>query len=427
MINQGEEKISDFSLKDACIYDAKLQGDEFVGLKYENGKVSVQFPLGYTKSEDEKEIRRDILNLISVLASFSDRKDSFIHASSAKDYSNQFPIHAYMYLISDFMNKGYYSESQALYKKSSSGKINWSRTIKQIRPQLIDDSVIYLDFIRKRTNHNENELISQIHKYLVYESFSKIGWIFSSFMPQKGALAFNANLFRAVVKSKISQTFDEKELMLFQNMLLIIDYKDSTDEAKNFYFGTEHFESVWEGLIDSVFGQDDKEKFYPKCHWFIEGKGQANLNNDIYKKYSLRPDTIMITNRGKENQKIFILDSKYYKYGLSKIPYDLPGTGSIVKQFAYAEFIEREPEKIPHDVKKVLDKKAIYNAFILPGQHDSPLQYFGYSHADYKNEHEKSYSKIYGFTYDIKTLMYKHIPKDKQMIDELAKLITTSL
>ncbi|MCR5494913.1 MAG: LlaJI family restriction endonuclease [Treponema sp.] len=426
MTKMEEEKISDFSLKEACIYDAKLQGDEFVGLKYENGKVSVQFPLGYAKSDDEKEIRRDILNLISVLSSFCDRKDSFIHGSSSKDYSNQFPIQAYMYLISDFLNKGYYFESQSLYKKSSSGKINWSRTIKQIRPQLVDDSVIYLDFIRKRTNHNENELISQIHKCLVYESFAKIGWLFSSFMPQKGPLPFSANLFRAVVKSKISQTFDEKELMLFQNMLLIIDYMDSSAESKTFYFGTEHFESVWEGLIDSVFGQDDKEKFYPKCHWFIEGKGQANLSNDIYKKYSLRPDTIMITNRGKENQKIFILDSKYYKYGLSQYDYDLPGTGSIVKQFAYAEYVEKAPSTLPKDVKKVLNKDEIYNAFILPGKNEGPsmLQYFGYSYADYKNTEEKSYSKIYGFTVDVKSLMYRHIPKDKNLIDELASLIT---
>ncbi len=426
MINQGEEKISDFSLKEACIYDAKLQGDEFVGLKYENGKVSVQFPLGYAKSDDDKEIRRDILNLISVLSSFCDRKDSFIHGSSSKDISKQFPIHAYMYLISDFLNKGYYSESQALYKKSSSGKINWGRTIKQIRPQLVDNSIIYLDFIRKRTNHNENELISQIHKCLVYESFAKIGWIFSSFMPQKGTLSFNANLFRAVIKSKLSQTFDEKQLMLFQNMLQIIDYMDSSAESKTFYFGTEHFESVWEGLIDSVFGENDKERFYPKCHWFIEGKGQANLSNDIYKKYSLRPDTIMITNRGKENQKIFVLDSKYYKYGMSKFDYDLPGTGSIVKQLAYAEYIENCPSSLPADVKKVLKRDEIYNAFILPGRNnkDGPLNYFGYSYSDYKNTEEKSYSKIYGFTFDIKSLMYTHIPKDKRLIEELSNLIT---
>lgn len=425
LANEAEPNTPVFSLKDACVYDAKLNGDEFVGLKHENGKFTINFPLGYKKSDDEKEIRRDTLNLISVLSTFCENEDSFIPDLSSKKLSSQFPIHAYMFLISDFMNNGYYTENESDYRRSASGKINWSRTIKQIRPQIALDSPIYLEFITRRTNHNENELISQIHKTLVYESFLKIGWLFSSFMPQKGSLAFNANLFRAVIKSKIAQSFDEKRLILFHNMLLVIDYIDSSNETKSFYFGTKHFEGVWERLIDTVFGESDKEKFYPKCHWFIEGKGLANLSNDVYKKYSLRPDTIMITDRGKDNQKIFILDSKYYKYGISNLDYDLPGTGSIVKQFAYAEYVENSPSSLPNEVKEVLNKDEIYNAFILPGEKksDSNLHYFGYSYADYKNRTEKSYSKIYGFTLDIKSIMYKHIPKDKKLLNELAELI----
>lgn len=417
---------SEFSLKDVCVYDAKLNGDEFVGFKCENGKFKVQFPLGYRKADDEKEIRRDILNLISVLSTFCEHDDSFIPYSSSKNQSAQFPIHAYIFLISDFMDNGYYTENKPVYRRSSSGKINWGRTIKQVRPQIVHDSAVYLDFITRRTNHNENELISQIHKTLVYESFSKIGWIFSSFMPQKGSLAFNANLFRAVVKSKIAQSFDEKRLMLFHSMLLVIDYMDSSDDEKTFYFGTEHFEGVWERLVDSVFGEPNKEKFYPKCHWFIEGKGQANLSNDVYKKYSLRPDTIMITNRGKENQRIFVLDSKYYKYGASFENHDLPGTDSIVKQIAYAEFIERAPDSLPADVKTALNTNEIYNAFILPGKlHDDSktLEYFGYSYADYKDKCGKSYSKIHGFILDVKNIMQNHSKKDSSFIEALSQRI----
>ena len=68
-------------------------------------------------------------------------------------------------------------------------KINWNRTIKQIRPQIdYNDNIIYLDFITRKTNYNEAELITLIHKYCVHESFSKIGFLFSSFMPQKSPL-----------------------------------------------------------------------------------------------------------------------------------------------------------------------------------------------------------------------------------------------
>ena len=424
MNNTEDFPLSNTSLKDICVYDAKLRGDEFVGIKYENGHFRVQFPLGYSAATDENEIRKDILNLVSVLSSFSDDEESFVLNDAQKAQSKAFPIHAYMFLIKDFLQNGYYSERETVYSRASSGKINWGRTIKQVKPQLVEDSSVYLEFVTRKTNHNENELISQIHRTLVFESFSKIGWLFSSFAPQKGGLKFNANLFRSVLNSKISQTFEEKKLLLFKNMLAIIDYMDSSSEEKSFYYGTEHFEGVWERLVDTVFGESDKEKFYPKCRWFIKGKGEAKFGSDIYKKYFLRPDTIMITNRGRPGQKIFVLDSKYYKYGVSKRDYDLPGTGSIVKQLAYAEFIEGKPNSLPGDVKNALDENEIYNAFILPGRLEDgkKLEYFGYSCADFKVD-GKPYSKIHGLTIDMKFLMHHHIPNDKKLTADLADAI----
>lgn len=52
----------------------------------------------------------------------------------------------------------------------------------------------------------------------------------------------------------------------------------------------------------------------------------------------------MITNRGKDSQKVFVLDSKYYRYGETKNPNHLPDSSSVVKQIAYAQYIEN-PEK----------------------------------------------------------------------------------
>lgn len=123
------------SLSDICVYDAKFFGDEFVGLKYENEKLSVYFPLGYSKSESDKDVRKDILNLISVLATFSDHKQSFFPAHfSGNQTQKAFPIQAYIQIISDFLNHGYYTESESVFKRGASGKVSWSRTIKKVRP-----------------------------------------------------------------------------------------------------------------------------------------------------------------------------------------------------------------------------------------------------------------------------------------------------
>ena len=53
-----------------CVYNSKLDGKEFVGLKYENNNLHIYFPLGYKKATSEKEFKKDILNLFSVLTEF---------------------------------------------------------------------------------------------------------------------------------------------------------------------------------------------------------------------------------------------------------------------------------------------------------------------------------------------------------------------
>lgn len=422
------------SLKDFCVYfDNSRQNDlsenevdKFVGLKYSENKLQIYFPVGYAHSDsaDEKQIRKEILNLISVLSSFGE-KCEMLKASDLFSKSSDvlFPIHAYLFIISDFLNHGYFTQKETVYKKSSSGKINWSRTIKQVRPQLVNESIFYFDFITQHTDYNQNELISQIHKYCVWECFSKIGYLFSSFIPQKPAIKFNKILFNSVIKIQAAKTFNENNLLLFKNMLDVINYLDSSNENKNFIYGTQNFHHIWEALVDSVYGEKDKEKFYPKVYWKL--KNGKSYSQDKFN--SLRPDTIMITNRGKPGQKIFVIDSKYYRYGATKNPNHLPDSSSVVKQIAYAQYIENPNNKIPDDVQKNLNPQKIYNAFIMPSDNQLP-QNIGYTSADYvfpqtDTEPVSSYSKIHGILLDIKQLMFRHIPRDKDAIETLRKAI----
>lgn len=213
-------------------------------------------------------------------------------------------------------------------------------------------------------------------------------------------------------------------------MLDVINYLDSSNENKNFIYGTNNFHHIWESLVDQVYGEKDKEKFYPKVYWKLKNQNlnQQKLFDFSNSKFnSLCPDTIMITNRGKPGQKIFVLDSKYYRYGATKNPNHLPDSSSVVKQIAYAQYIENTNNKIPKDVKKNITPQKIYNAFIMPSDNPFP-QNIGYSSADYvfpqtQTNAEKSYYKIYGILLDIKQLMFRHIPRDKEAIITLSILI----
>lgn len=440
MNSANDVRNKNVSLSDLCVYfDAENSRDEetglvdkFVGLRFVDGKLSIHFPVGYAKPEnaDDRQIRLDILNLISVLSSFG-TPESLLHQTDIRIKSTQvtFPIHAYLFVINDFLNHGYYKPKEQIYKRASSGKISWSRTIKQVRPQIANENAVYLEFITHRTNHNEAELITLIHKFCVHESFCKLGFLFSSFVPAKPPIAFNKNFFTSILQAKIAHTFNENEILLFKNMLDIILYLDSSSDKENFIFGTNNFHHIWEQLVDSVYGEKDKEKFYPKVYWRLNGSKADFSFGNSEKRNSLRPDTIMIQNRGKPEQKIFVLDSKYYQYGATKNPNHLPDSASVVKQLAYAEYIDNTEirSKLPEDVRFFIKSGNIYNAFIMPADNESP-ENIGYVSAEYvlpqdSEQAEKPYHQIYGILLDIRTLMHSHRPHNIQAIAELAQKI----
>ena len=415
----------DFS--NICIYNSKLDGSEFVGLKYENDALKVYFPLGYHPAANIKEYRKDILNLISVLSEFSEQQESFFENEDlTKKQIVQFPIHAYLYLITDYLNHGYYTERDVIYRQMNKGKISWNKTVRQITPQIVDNNIVFFDFITRNVNHNENHLITLIHQYCVYESFEKIGFLFCDFMPQKPSVEFNAAMFVSVLQMKLAQTFNENQQRLFSNMLSIIRFLDNSNDIKSFYYGTENFAYVWESLVDRVYGISDKERFYPHCFWQI-GKKKIGYSDASFMKYALRPDTIMITERGIQNrQKIFILDSKYYKYGESRSFGDLPTSGSIVKQLAYAQFIDRKEAEQAAGFK--VKSEHIYNAFILPfdSNQSGRMKCVGYASSDYVDlfgTDAKEYYHIHGILLDVKSLMYEHNAHDDTSIAELSKMI----
>ena len=419
MIESKQKGGSSFSLFDACVYNANLtEKDYFVGIKYENESFRVNFPLGYKRASTEDELKKDVLNLLGVLSSKNDRNESFIQTPKMafKD-KVLFPIHAYLYLIKEFLTNGYYFEKEVVYTKSTNGKVNWTKTVRQVKPLFQDEGIFYQEFITRKIKHNEDELISQIHQYCVWESFSKIGWLFSSFVPLKPNLRFNRNLFLSIIKIKRSQTFNEKTMLLFNCMIDIIEFLGKSCDSKNFIYGTNEFEYIWESMIDSAFGEKDKTKYYPHCYWEIDGKEYSSDQLE-FKQSALRPDTIMVTDKGTENQKTFVLDSKYYRYGESRQLNHLPMSGSIIKQIAYAEYIEKEENE-----GRLKKSKSIYNAFIMPyeSKDSTNMKFVGSARTDFKHE-DKPYCKIKAILIDTKWLI-ENYNRNNKMIEELANLI----
>lgn len=391
------------------------QNDNFVGLKFFDGKPLVIFPRGYELSNDENTIRHDIIRLIATIQKFSGRYEGTIIKNSTGDTSLSMPFLSYQYVIYDFLAHGYYTENEVNYIENTKGKINWKRTIQKEQPKINNGNVVYLKFITKTNRINENNLITKIHEFCVYESFTKLGWLFigKDIKPKKPTIKFNRATFISVLKQELGNTFNDRKRMLFQSMLNIISQADDKFGDKfNDAFGVDRFEYVWEGMIDYVFGESNKEEFFPHAKWkIIKRDGSYETQSS-----ALEPDTIMLLDGN-----CYILDAKYYSYGIKlNNPNLLPPSSSIEKQIVYGEFVEEN---------KGYSSNQIYNAFIMPYNaklhNDSePYMFVGIGTADWKPiESNKKYHNVLGILMDTRYLINTYSKHNSMEIETLANMI----
>ena len=453
------------SFADFCVYDAWYSSDEkkdksFVGIRIEDNQPKIYFPMGYRASKPPEDIcKRDFYQLIAVLNDKS--LQSYFSEEDLRKSQLDFPFYAYLSVLQYYLDFGYFVESETIYKKGFSGKISWPRTVKRIKPQVVKDEyghdqVVYLNLITRKTSYREDNLITLVHKFCVKESAQLIGPLYgvSEKEVEDSELLFDYELFAEVIQDKIAATFNDKHLELFHAMLKMVRYLGNKenrgeDGSENEpLFGVNTFAPVWEAMVDKIFGKLPqgvaKDKFNPHLRWndgchdekLDESEEEIVLNDP--KRSTLRPDTIMVCGEG-----TFVLDSKYYKYGLTGFNSHLPGAESVCKQMAYAEYVETRLKEIPagacpeHAERAGMTSRGVYNAFVMPycadaGKWDESNAKFGknglfkmcrvgYIYGDWK-DCQKPYHKIHCILLDMKSVM-RNYASNSAAQDELAQLI----
>ena len=431
------------------------KGSDFVGLNITPDARCVTFPMGYSiTSNDNADItptlRSEILMLIRKISDCEKLQGERVCRINKNDLRHDFPIGSILFLIEDFLNRGsYYTEKEKIMGEGLPGKISWSNTIKRIKPIVSECGIAFLDFIVHKSRIKQDRLITELHKYCVYKSFELLGFLYTAAMPDQGLIneadvKKNRAYYVSFLDSKISETHLEQNAELFVHMKNVIQNFDSEDTISSATYGTNSFHTVWESLVDQVYGtvnRSEMEKYYPCSKW-------KKPNGDWLKNNApLRPDTIMIDD-STEVKRCFILDSKYYSYAAMKndgadVSEDnsqvsvadhgsIPGTDSIQKQITYAEFVDksrtRPTNKCPEKYK--FDPDKIFNVFILPGNvpDGNGIKYIGYAEADWNTQATEGYRKIHGFLLDTKTVMQKRASKDaRKMLAERILRETASL
>jgi len=390
----------DDDLKMHCHINTNEDGDRFVGIKVDSDNAMVYFPIGYQLPEKDNEIRTDIKHLIQVLSEFTTNEDRLLAVNKfAAPQSVDFPINAYKSVIEYYFSIGgkYYTEVDPIYKTSTKGRQNWARTVRNQVPLVQQNNgvsnFIYTEFTVRDVTPNDTKQITQINRFCVYEAFKKLGWLYVPYMPEQPGPHPDIKTSLAILNTKLGNTNDDKKRVLFQAMKDMLMYMDEETSEKQFYFGTDNFDKVWEKLIDRAFGEKDKDKYFPRSRWL--------LDYGRYKeKRPLMPDTIMIY-----NNKYYVLDAKCYKYGVTGIPDHLPDGSSINKQITYGEYLEKN---------KGINNESLFNAFIMPFNTaknyfkiDSVVGNIGEAVGDWRTN-KKYYERIQGIVMDTRHLMYHY-------------------
>lgn len=383
------------------------ENNSFVGLRIKNEEVHFYYPESYDLAsiDNIKAFRNDVINIIHTIILAKSKSTQNNSTDNGTAQTEQFALMSYLWIIRDYLSNGYYRNSEKIFKTNVKGKINWKKTL-ETQPIISNGNVIFNNIVAEVRNDCDNT-ITDAHKWCVFDSVRKIGWLFginekSVFVPKITKPIIKKYI--TTIKKELMRTFDDIKKIRLGHMLKVLTGVDDSDRTKEIVFGVDKYHYVYERMVDCVFSNIiDITKYNPNAKWYLK------KNNFIpTEASSLRPDTIRlepISKNVSNNEKVaYVLDAKFYRFGTTGKEKDLPSTSSIQKQITYGD-------NIVFNLKKNENIINVYNAFILPYNKNNNnfgfngnLEYIGFSKADWRSD-EFSHTCIFAFLIDTKHLV----------------------
>lgn len=365
--------------------------DSFVGLKFIGNEIHFYYPETYRFSMDNPDVRNDIIDLLRTISIAKTTSSQLTNANNRSTGSREFALMSYLWVIKDYLTNGLYVNREKIYKINQNGRIDWKRTMQS--QAIVSKGNIVFPNITVTVKNNIDNLLVEIHRFCLKRSIDYIGWLFnlnSSFIQLPKFTEAKEKLYLATIKRELDHTFDDDKRLRLKHFFNVVTGLDSSNNYE-FAYGVDSYHYVFERMIDSIFGTvKNLRDFYPKAKWQLVKNGYAESDST-----DLRPDTILIN-----GEDVYVLDSKFYRYGFTGNELDLPETTSIQKQITYGDFIKRNVTKIPIH--------RVFNAFVLPYDKKKEifkskenLQYVGFAKSTWKNNTE-NHDIVHTFLIDLK-------------------------
>lgn len=413
---------------DKVIFKNGYEEDNFVGLKYKKDKINIFLPIGYSKdvftteSELSSDQKIDLLLLLKTVTLVKNLNNEMTEFGENVGNNEEIPYNSLLWIISDYFNNGLYQDIDKKYSQRSHGKINWKKTLNS--EHYFDDGIVTFINPYYESNIQRSTLITELNNYCLHISFKYLGFLFGKiFLPEcclnEKSVKENMHYYLDIINKELSKSFNDRKKILLTNMKRIIMMNSDDSFAIQPTFGTRRFEYAWEKMVNDTLGSKiDISKFFPNAFWNIQGKIEED-------KSKLRPDSILIDSN---KNKIYILDAKYYKYGITGNISDLPHTDSIQKQITYGDHISNNPQTYG------FEKNNIFNSFILPFDKkkepfkcDDNMKYLGFANSAWRDKKDNyNYERISLLLIDTKYVIDCFYQKERADLKKLMELIEKS-
>lgn len=401
--NLPKEAVHQLLKRQICIVDGNYLIFKVVGIFIYKNSFYIVFPKTYKAPSSIDKVKKHAQLLYKVLMKY--RKESLLdneEISLLGGQSGNFvnSITVANEIINDYMINGILDRRLEI-KTTDSAIIDWNYTINRKQPIIAENTVAYLDTIgRKRVTDNQN-LIMLIHKYCIYESLHKYGWLMdltaSDFGLEDIELTVNINYALNKLYNELNQTFVEREIYLINLLITFLNgIKFEEEQSKIDVFVTPFFHNVWEQMCSQIFKNDYNilKQYIPRLNWTV--KSQGKVQTQI-------PDILFI-----RNNTLYILDAKYYD-----ITTNLPGWPDVVKQFFYSITIFNNIVKVNND-KNITN---VSNIFLFPSSEIKSINYIGKVNV----ENNSDLGDIYSYELNLLQVMQSYIGEIN--VDFISQLI----
>lgn len=332
IINDGQSVDKDFvSSWDILEYCDRYNGNlsiSFVGIIIKNNKVLFSFPKHYQVSDadiNSVSCMKQILRIVSRKKASSGSFD--------KGEKGEFPIKAYLGILSHFKKYGLYLANERYFFNGYEGNVDWNRTINKSNKVVQNKGIIYFPFVIKKSK-DKRVFISECMEFALSDA-SKYKDFITSIIPydlkEKNKKFSKLSYVINELKQLRSLYFKDIEKKLIQNLIDYMEWKSKNKE--NVRLLTLKFEDYWEEMVneflkgnfvsienDRIIWEEGKENnFYKPNKENVESDSiLEKAQEEGRTPYKIQYDHFLIDDSKKE---IVLFDSKYFNEEVSHLNY----------------------------------------------------------------------------------------------------------